>query len=230
MVAVMSAGLVLLGPGCSVQGFDIHGFGVGIVVGSPGNTIQGNYIGTDPTGTVGLPNGDGMFRFSTTCCNTPIANTQPGRPWAGFHRRMFSKKVEESLGPVKSSIMGKYAKGTPPPGTPQTFDFKGMKLVLPYILKGILLGKAKHSPFFENGEAIVSAKVLSAEERQAARVAAGPPQAGRRAPGQPGPGAREPGRDHAPLTAGPRQRPRPPSPVNPPAFQSRKLKGFSTCN
>jgi hypothetical protein len=116
---------------------------------------------------------DGMFRFSTTCCTTPIANTQPGRPWAGFHRRMFSKKVEESLGPVKSSIMGKYAKGTPPPGTPKTFNLKAMKLVLPYILKGIVLGKAKHSPFFENGEAIVSAKVLSAEERQAARVAAG---------------------------------------------------------
>src|SRR4051794_38481885 len=116
---------------------------------------------------------DGMFRFSTSCCNTPIANTQPGRPWAGFHRRMFSKAVEESLGPVKSSIMGKYAKGTPPPRTPQTFDFKGMKLVLPYILKGILLGKAKHSPFFANGEAIVPPEVLSADERQAARAAAG---------------------------------------------------------
>jgi hypothetical protein len=116
---------------------------------------------------------DGMFRFSTSCCNTPIANTQPGRPWAGFHRRMFSKAVEDSLGPVKSSIMGKYAKGTPPPRTPQTFDFKGMKLVLPYILKGILLGKAKHSPFFANGEAIVPPEVLSADERQAARAAAG---------------------------------------------------------
>src|SRR3954471_8653457 len=61
---------------------------------------------------------DGMFRFSTSCCNTPIANTQPGRPWAGFHRRMFSKAVEDSLGPVKSSIMGKYAKSTPPTCAP----------------------------------------------------------------------------------------------------------------
>jgi hypothetical protein len=86
---------------------------------------------------------------------------------------MFSNAVEESLGPVKSSIMGKYAKGTPPPGTPQTFEFKGMKLVLPYILKGILLGKAKHSPFFANSEAIVPPEVLSADERQAARAAAG---------------------------------------------------------
>jgi len=116
---------------------------------------------------------DGMFRFSTTCCNTRITNTRPGRPWAGFHRRMFSREVEGLLGPVKSSILGKYAKGTPPSGTPKTFNFKAMKLVFPYILKGIFLGKAKHSPFFENGEAIVSAKVLSAEERLAARVAAG---------------------------------------------------------
>jgi hypothetical protein len=122
-----------------------------------------------------VPNG--MFRFATTCCNTPIANTEPNRPWAGFHRRMFTSKdpnkLEQSLGPVKSSIMGKYAKGTPPPGTPQKFSFKGMKLVLPYILKGILLKKANPSPFFRDSEPIVPPKVLSTDELHAARTAAG---------------------------------------------------------
>src|SRR6476646_2142775 len=29
----------------------------------------------------------GMFRWSTTCCNTPIANTMPGFPWAGIFYR-----------------------------------------------------------------------------------------------------------------------------------------------
>jgi hypothetical protein len=112
----------------------------------------------------------GMYRFSTTCCNTPIANTVPKRPWAGIHRRMFKdpNKLDSMLGPIKSSIMGKFAKGTPPKGTPQKFDFNGMKVVFPYIIKGMILGKAKHSPFFENGKAIAVPKVLTGEERQAA--------------------------------------------------------------
>ena len=113
----------------------------------------------------------GMYRFSTACCNTPIANTVPKRPWAGFHRRMFTvkdpTKLDKELGPIKSSVMGKFAKGTPPAGTPKTFDFKGMKLVFPYIIKGMLLGKSRHSPFFENGEAIVAPKVLTSDERRA---------------------------------------------------------------
>jgi hypothetical protein len=111
----------------------------------------------------------GMFRFFSTCCNTPIANTAPKRPWAGIHRRMYTvkdpNKLDKELGPVKSSIMGKYAKGTPPPGTPQKFNFKGIATVMPFILKGKLLGKSKPSPFFENDEAIVVPKVLTSEER-----------------------------------------------------------------
>jgi len=111
----------------------------------------------------------GMYRFFTSCCLTPIANTDPMRPWAGINQRMYVTKdptlLARELGPVKARIMGKYAKGTPPAGTPQTFDFKGMVTVMPFIIKGKLLGKAKHSPFFDNGEAIVVPKVLTAEER-----------------------------------------------------------------
>ncbi|MGE3759985.1 MAG: DUF6151 family protein [Pseudobdellovibrionaceae bacterium] len=111
----------------------------------------------------------GMFRFSTTCCNTPIANTDPKRPWAGIHRRMYTVKdpdgVDKELGPIKSSIMGKYGKGTLPPGVPQKFDLKGFVAVMPYLLKGIFLGKSKPSPFFENGESIVAPVVLTNEER-----------------------------------------------------------------
>ena len=120
----------------------------------------------------------GMFRFATTCCNTPIANTGSKGPWAGFHRCMFASKnsdqLDQVLGKVKSSIMGKFAKGTPPPGTPQKFNFKGMKTVMPYILRGILLGKAKPSPFFdENSNAFAAPVVLTQEQYQAARAAAG---------------------------------------------------------
>jgi hypothetical protein len=119
----------------------------------------------------------GMYRFATTCCNTPIANTDPKRPWAGLMKRMFSTRDAsqpgKALGPVKSAIYGKYAKGTPPAGTPQTFDFNGMRIVMPYILKGIIKGKAKSSPFFRNGESVAAPKVLTLDERNAARGAAG---------------------------------------------------------
>ncbi len=111
----------------------------------------------------------GMYRFFTACCSTPIVNTDPVRPWAGIHRRMYTAKdpnrLDRELGPVKSSIMGKYAKGTPPPGTPMKFDFKGLRTVMPFILKGKLLRKSKPSPFFENGEAIATPTVLTLEER-----------------------------------------------------------------
>lgn len=70
----------------------------------------------------------GMYRFFTKCCHTPIANTNPSQPWLGIHRRMHTVKephrLDHELGPVKSSIMGKFAKGTPPAGTPQTFNSK----------------------------------------------------------------------------------------------------------
>jgi hypothetical protein len=95
----------------------------------------------------------GTFRFSTSCCNTPIVNTRPGAPWAGFMRCVYTaageaQKLDQVLGPVRSRIMGRYAQGTPPAGTPKKFDLKGVLTVMPFILKGKLLGKSRPSPFF----------------------------------------------------------------------------------
>lgn len=121
----------------------------------------------------------GMFRFYTSCCNTPVANTDPKRAWAGFHRRMLVRKIsshiEQSLGPIRASILGKYAKGVPPAGTPQKINFTGIKVVLPFILKGILGKKSRPSPFFldNSEEPVVPAYILSSEERKAALGLAG---------------------------------------------------------
>jgi hypothetical protein len=122
----------------------------------------------------------GMFRFATKCCNTPIANTDAKRPWAGVHRRVFTAtdphRLDQDFKEIRSSILGKFAHGTPPPGTPQTFDFKGFKIVMPFILKGIVLGRARPSPFF-NGEVSVAAPyILSQEERAEALKSAGHPR------------------------------------------------------
>lgn len=120
----------------------------------------------------------GMFRFSTTCCNTPIGNTDPKRPWCGFFHRVFTveepDRLQKQFGPVRSSIMGRYAKGTPPSGTPEKFNFKAFRTVMPFLLKGKILGKAKPSPFFtEEGAAIVAPHALTEDERRVARAAAG---------------------------------------------------------
>ncbi len=111
----------------------------------------------------------GMFRFYTSCCNTPIGNTDPVRPWVGVHQRMFTVKdanvLEKTLGPLKIRFLGKEAKGTPPAGTPEKFDFAGLIKVIPFLIKGNIFGKAKPSPFFENGNAVCAIKVLSNDQR-----------------------------------------------------------------
>lgn len=119
----------------------------------------------------------GLFRFSTTCCNTPVANLKPGAPWAGFSRGVYTARpgqaqaLDEALGPVRSRIMGRFAKGTPPADTASKINLKSMAAVLPFMLKGALQGKAKPSPFFgaDGVTPVAPLTVLSKAEREAAR-------------------------------------------------------------
>jgi hypothetical protein len=115
----------------------------------------------------------GTFRFYTSCCNTPIANTRPGKPWVGFLRCVYTngrdtQNFDQLLGPVRSRIMGLYAQGNPPVGTPNKFDLKALLSVMPFMLKGKLFGKVKPSPFFaaDADAPVVIAHVLSEAERQ----------------------------------------------------------------
>ena len=115
----------------------------------------------------------GMCRFSASCCNTPIANLRPKEPWAGFLRCVYTAggadQLDRALGPVRSRIMGRYAKGTPPAGTPDKFNLKAFATVMPFMLKGKLFKKYEPSPFFaEDGVTpIVAPYVLSKAERRA---------------------------------------------------------------
>lgn len=118
---------------------------------------------------------NGTLRFYASCCNTPIVNTAANRPWAGFFRAVYAADDVDILGAVRSRVMGRYAKGTPPAGTPKTFDFKALRSVLPFMVKGKLFGKSRPSPFIaaDGVTPIVSPVVLSKAERDAARTAAG---------------------------------------------------------
>lgn len=94
----------------------------------------------------------GLNRWSTTCCNAPIANTAPGFPWVGFLHSAFKANDAASpaaLGPIRSRVFGRDAKGNPPFKIAEKLDFKAVMAVFPFILKGKMFGKSKNNPFFQ---------------------------------------------------------------------------------
>ncbi len=95
---------------------------------------------------------DGLHRFSTDCCNSPIANTRANFPWAGIFHSAYTAadtKALSKFGDIRARIMGKYAKGKPDFKISDKLGLRDMVAVLPFILKGKLFGKHKGSPFFE---------------------------------------------------------------------------------
>jgi hypothetical protein len=70
-------GLIVTGGNTSIRGLVLNGFAVGIRLGGPGsNVVQGNFIGTDRTGMIGLSNAaDGIV---VTSGHNLIGGTNPG--------------------------------------------------------------------------------------------------------------------------------------------------------
>jgi len=94
----------------------------------------------------------GNNRWSTTCCNSPIANTPAGIPWAGLFHQTYTRtdaNFLEKLGTVRSRINGKYAREGVPFTISPKIGFTAMLTVMPFIIKGKLLKKHLNSPFFE---------------------------------------------------------------------------------
>jgi hypothetical protein len=74
-----ASGLTITGGGSTVRGLVIDAFstGTGIVLqGNGGNSIVGNWIGTDATGTAPLPNRDGVVLVSSS--NNAVGGTEAG--------------------------------------------------------------------------------------------------------------------------------------------------------
>lgn len=96
---------------------------------------------------------NGLYRYSTTCCNSPIANLRPNFPWAGIFHSAYTAADTKALnrfGVIRGRIMGKYAKAKPDFKVSDKMGMRDMLTVLPFILKGKLFGKHKGSPFFES--------------------------------------------------------------------------------
>ena len=109
----------------------------------------------------------GLFRWYAGCCRTPIANSNPGLPWAGIIHTALVGEREKELGPVRGGLFGKFAIGIPPNGTPEKFSFREFLMIVPFMAKGFIFGRKRPSPFYDSktGAPASAPQVLSKEER-----------------------------------------------------------------
>jgi hypothetical protein len=119
----------------------------------------------------------GLYRWHTTCCNTPVGNTLgPGVPFVGLLAPTFDvPRPDDIIGPPTGALLGKFAVGEPPAGSTSTN--------LPLLLRAIARifgwkfgGKTWPHPFFsrETREPTHPVTVLSKEQRDALRPFCGP--------------------------------------------------------
>jgi len=109
---------------------------------------------------------DGLLRWATSCCNTPIMNIRPGFGWAGFFHSVYTNQDPDALsglGDIKSRIFGRDAIQGAPFKISNKVGFKDMLTVLPFIIKGKLFKMHKPSDFFEsdNITPVVEPEILS---------------------------------------------------------------------
>ena len=121
----------------------------------------------------------GLFRWHTTCCNTPVGNTLgPAIPFVGIHAQVFDggmRTVDAVFGAPLGAILGKYAVRPAPAGSTGI----NLTLLLRAITKVLgwrLRGRAWPHPFFDRQTRAprYPAVVLSPAERDALRPWCGP--------------------------------------------------------
>jgi len=121
----------------------------------------------------------GLFRWHTTCCNTPVGNTLgPAIPFIGIVAQAFDsnpQRVDSVFGAPIGAILGQYAIGEAPTGSTGI----NLSLVLRAIIKVLgwrLRGRAWPHPFFQpkTREPIYPLTVLAQEQREALRQYCGP--------------------------------------------------------
>jgi len=108
----------------------------------------------------------GLYRWHTTCCNMPLANTMSSSktPFIGVFVKLmkFDSDQEklEILGPVSMKAFGKYAIGEMPADAHPKFPISYIPKIIGFLLKGLLGKKNRPSPFFKDAEPIVKANIL----------------------------------------------------------------------
>lgn len=115
---------------------------------------------------------NGLYRWHSTCCATPIANTprDPGMPYAGVlaNSMVDPRALEDAIGLSRAVVGGKSAT-TPVRATPLATTWVVLR-TLAGIVGARLRGRHRDNPFFKPGtaEPIRAPRVLTREERAAA--------------------------------------------------------------
>jgi len=122
--------------------------------------------GQDKIGCVQLRD-KGLYRWHTTCCNMPLANTMNSSkvPFAGVSVKLmkFANEQEKMkiLGPVTMKAFGKYSIGEMPKDAHPKFPISYMPKIIGFMLKGLFRKMNNPSPFFNGKEPIAKVNVLS---------------------------------------------------------------------
>lgn len=112
---------------------------------------------------------NGLARWYTACCTTPLGNTGPSPRYPFFGAITHGIADKDALGPVKARVnipKGKALPASLPPGTGST---AGVFLSIGRIMfGGWLTGAQKRHPFFPGGKPLVEPRVITLEEKEAA--------------------------------------------------------------
>lgn len=113
----------------------------------------------------------GLFRWYTSCCNTPLGNTVSGSvPFVGLVHMFISTDVDKDamLGPLRMSIEAKAAKGQPQESNVHDgVPFSLLAKTIVTLALRAITGQAKPNPFFNDaGEPAVAPTILSKEQRK----------------------------------------------------------------
>ena len=109
----------------------------------------------------------GLYRWHTTCCNMPLANTMNSStiPFVGVSVKLmqFANEREKMdiLGPVMLKAFGQYSVGELPKGAHPRFPISFMPKMLGFMLKGMFKKKNNPSPFFSGKEPVAKVNVFS---------------------------------------------------------------------
>ena len=119
---------------------------------------------------------DGLCRWYSGCCNTPIGNTMgtSGVPFVGVVTACLQptpgESLDAALGPLRFRIHGRYARGDVRAiGVHERAPLSAILRMVVKLASWRLHGDHKRSPFFKaDGTLKVDPKVLSPEELQGA--------------------------------------------------------------
>lgn len=120
---------------------------------------------------------NGMYRWYTDCCNTPIANSMvwPKVPFAGVVHSIMDyaasgTKRDEALGPIRAGVQGKFGKPPLPAGTHRTAPLSFLLRIAGFLLRGFWERQHQPSPFFHaDGRPRVRPHILTLPEREELR-------------------------------------------------------------